>query len=91
MCLGLCGVESTLILGSSHLTFPAEPWGRLSRGLKVLFTNEETNTQRIMLSQSQKKKKKRVCDRATPKLLSSLLLGGLKAWRVKQSEVPKAA
>lgn len=59
MCFGLCGVESTLILGSSHLTFPAEPWGRLSRGLKVLFTNEETNTQRIMLSQSQKKKKKK--------------------------------
>ena len=53
MCLGLPGTESTFIFGSFHLTFPAAVRGRLSRSLKPLFTDEETNTQRIMIFQGQ--------------------------------------
>ena len=49
MCLGLPGAESTFIFGSFHLTFPAVVRGRLARSLKPLFTDEETNTQRIMI------------------------------------------
>lgn len=84
MCLGLNGVESTFIFGSSHLKLPAALWGKMSQGLKLLFTDEETNTQSSMVFQI----RKLVTGITTTKFFSSLPLGELTIQRERQSDIP---